>query len=482
MTLSELLEGLEVTETQGNIGVKISGIAFNSNEVKPGYVFVCIEGFKADGHDFAADALEKGAVAIVAQKKIQDVAATMVIVPNTRLALAKIAAIYYGHPYKEFTLMGVTGTNGKTTTTYLVKTILENCGQKVGLVGTNQNMIGDEIIPSHHTTPDSLELMELFRKMADEKVDTVIMEVSSHSLALDRVAALRFEVSAFTNVTQEHLDFHETMENYINAKSMLFKKCRKAVLNSDDDAYEKIAGNCNCDIMNYGCENAADLKAMNVVYKSNGVEFDISYKGEKERVNLAIPGRFSVYNALTAAGCCLAAGQSLSQVVEGLGVARGIKGRIEVVETNTDYTVIIDYAHTPDGLLNILNTIRGFAKGRIVTLFGCGGDRDKTKRPKMGRIAGELSDFCVVTSDNPRTEDPRAIINDVLAGISETDCEYVVVENRFEAIEFALDNAKTDDIILLAGKGHETYQILKDRTIVFDEREIVQKLIDSSDA
>ncbi len=481
MTLSELLEGLEVIEIQGNISVKISGVAFNSNEVKPGDVFVCIEGYKTDGHIFAQDALEKGAVAVVAQKKIADTAATTVVVPNTRLALAKIAAAYYKYPNKKFKLMGVTGTNGKTTTTYLVKSILESCGQKVGLIGTNQNMIGDEVIPSHHTTPDSLELMELFEKMAEEKVDSVIMEVSSHSLALDRVAALDFDVSAFTNITQDHLDFHETMENYINAKALLFKKCGRAVLNADDKAYPKIAENCSCDTICFGTENESDLYASNVVYKSNGVEFDISYNGETKRAQLAIPGRFSVYNALTAAGCCLAAGLSLSQVVEGLKTARGVKGRIEVVETNKDYTVIIDYAHTPDGLLNILNTIRGFAKGRIVTLFGCGGDRDRTKRPKMGKIAGELSDFCIVTSDNPRTEEPRAIINDVLEGITGTNCEYIVVENRFEAIEFALDNAKTDDIILLAGKGHETYQILKDRTIVFDEREIVQKLIDSSD-
>lgn len=482
MTLSELLEGLDVLEIQGNISVKISGVAFNSNEVKPGDVFVCIEGFKTDGHAYAQDALEKGAVAVVAQKKIEDTAATTVVVPNTRLALAKIAAAYYNYPNKKFKLMGVTGTNGKTTTTYLVKSILENCGQKVGLIGTNQNMIGDEVIPSHHTTPDSLELMELFEKMADEKVDAVVMEVSSHSLALDRVAALDFDVSAFTNITQDHLDFHETMENYINAKALLFKKCGKAVLNSDDEAFEKIAGKCSCDVMCFGAEKPSDLHASNIVYKSNGVEFDISYNGETKKAQLAIPGRFSVYNALTAAGCCLSAGLSLSQVVEGLKTARGVKGRIEVVETNTDYTVIIDYAHTPDGLLNILSTIRGFAQGRIVTLFGCGGDRDRTKRPKMGKIAGELSDFCIVTSDNPRTEEPRAIINDVLEGISETKCEYVVVENRFEAIEFALDNAKADDIILLAGKGHETYQILKDRTIVFDEREIVQKLIDSSEA
>ncbi len=481
MTLSELLKEVEIIGLQGNAAVKISGIAFNSNEVKPGDVFVCISGFKVDGHDFAAQALEKGAVAIIAERVVEDAAATTVIVENTRLALAKVAAAFYGYPHKKFRLIGITGTNGKTTTTYLVKSILENCGQRVGLIGTNQNMIGERVLPSKHTTPDSLELMELFSEMAEDGVDTVVMEVSSHSLALDRVAACEFDTGAFTNVTQDHLDFHETMENYIEAKARLFERCGISVLNSDDNAFGDMKKKCGGTIISYGVGANSDLSAENIVYKATGVEFEILYKNEKQHISLAIPGQFSVYNALTAAGCCLAAGLSLKEIAEGLETAHGVKGRIEVVKTDTDYTVIIDYAHTPDGLLNILNTIRGFAKGRIVTVFGCGGDRDKTKRPKMGRIAGELSDYCIVTSDNPRTEEPRAIIEDILAGISDTGCEYSVVENRFEAIEFALDNAKSDDIILLAGKGHETYQILKDRTIVFDEREIVLKLINSSE-
>lgn len=480
MILSELLKDVNIEESQGNIGAKVSGIAFNSKDVKPGDVFVCIPGFKTDGHDFAPDALERGAVAIIAQHPIEDTAATTVIVKNTRLALAKMAAAFYGYPFKKFKLIGVTGTNGKTTTTYLVKTVLESMGMKVGLIGTNQNMIDTTVIPSHHTTPDSLELMQLFDRMANECVDAVVMEVSSHSLALDRVAACEFDIGAFTNVTQDHLDFHKTMENYIAAKAQLFTMCRACVLNCDDGAFEKMKENSSGDIISYGVENKNGLSAENIVYGAKGVEFDVIYNGEKAHINLAIPGKFSVYNALTATGCCLAAGLSLGEIADGLGAAHGVKGRIEVVKTNTDYTVIIDYAHTPDGLLNILNTIRGFAKGRIVTVFGCGGDRDKTKRPKMGKIAGELSDFCIVTSDNPRTEDPGAIIDDILVGISETDCEYIVVENRFEAIEYALDNAKKDDIILLAGKGHETYQILKDRTIVFDEREIVLKLTDSA--
>ncbi len=481
MTLSKLLGNLKIIEIQGNIDIKVSGIAFDSQKVKPGDVFVCITGFKTDGHKYAYDALEKGAVAIVAEHPLDDTAATVVVVENTRLALANMAAEFFEHPYRNFKLIGVTGTNGKTTTTYLVKAILENAGKKVGLIGTNQNMIGDEVIPSHHTTPDSLELMQLFDRMTKENVDCVVMEVSSHSLALDRVAACQFDVGAFTNITQDHLDFHETMDNYIKAKARLFSMCKSGIVNCDDNSFEKLVEESTCGVIKYGLANNADMQADNIVFKADGVEFDLKYKGEEVKIELSIPGKFSVYNALTAAGCATGIGLDLKQIASGLKNATGVKGRIEVVKTNTDYTVIIDYAHTPDGLVNILNTIKGFAKGRIITLFGCGGDRDKTKRPQMGKIAGTLSDFCIVTSDNPRSEEPMSIIDDILVGINETDCEYEVIENRFEAIEFALDNAKTDDIILLAGKGHELYQILNDRTIVFDEREIVLKLIESSE-
>lgn len=482
MTLADLLKNVEIKQVQGNTGIKIAGIAYNSREVKPGDVFVCISGFNTDGHRYAADALERGAVAVVAERPIEETAAAFVEVKNTRLALSQMAAVYYDYPYRKFKLIGVTGTNGKTTTTYLIKAVLESCGHKVGLIGTNQNMIGDTVIPSHHTTPDSLELMQLFNRMAEEGVDTAVMEVSSHSLALDRVASCEFDIGAFTNVTQDHLDFHLTMDNYIAAKALLFKRCRVGVFNRDDAAYERMKEAAACEALDYGIREHGDVFADCIEYKSTGVTFNLSFNGKSVRVELPIPGKFSVYNALTAATCCLAAGLSPEQIARGLGQAAGVKGRIEVVKTNTDYTVIIDYAHTPDGLTNILNAIRGFAKGRIVTLFGCGGDRDKSKRPLMGKIAGELSDFCIVTSDNPRSEEPSAIIKDVLEGVKQTDCEYAVIENRFEAIEYAVDNAKPDDIILLAGKGHEPYQILKDRTIVFDEREIVMKLIDSAEA
>lgn len=480
MKLSDIVKDIEIKEIIGSIDANISGIAFNSKEVKPGYVFVCIRGLKADGHNFVQDALDKGAVAVVAECRVPDVAANMIIVDNTRLALAKISAAFYDYPYKKFKLIGITGTNGKTTTTYLIKSVLENNGYKVGLIGTNQNMIGNEVIPSSHTTPDPLALMELFDKMANCGAQYVVMEVSSHSLDQDRVAACEFYTGAITNVTQDHLDYHKTMENYVMAKSRLFKMCNIGLVNNDDFSEKVVKENAECKILTYGVEKDSDIKAKNIVMDSKGVEFDLCYNGETLKMSLGIPGKFSVYNALTSIGCLISLGLSLNDIKEGLAAAKGVKGRIEVVPLEKDYTVIIDYAHTPDGLLNIIQTIKGFAKGRVITLFGCGGDRDKTKRPIMGEIAGKLSDFCVVTSDNPRTENPSDIIKDIIEGISKTDCEYTVVENRFDAIEYALDNAEKDDIILLAGKGHETYQILDGRTIVFDEREIVIKLLEDS--
>ena len=478
MKLSELLKDVKVEKIIGNSELNISGITFDSRAVKAGYMFICIPGFKVDGHDFAAEAIDKGAVAILAEHSIEGVGATTVIVKNARLETSTIASNFYDHPDKKLKVIGITGTNGKTTTTYLIKSIIENTGKTVGLIGTNQNLIGKTVIPSHHTTPDFIELMDLLNQMVEEGAEYAVMEVSSHSLALNRVSACSFEVGAFTNITQDHLDFHKTMENYLEAKSKLFELCRIGVINNDSDAAEYLINKAqNCKTLTYGKNNPSDIKAENVNLRGNGIDFDLNCGGEKIKIDLAIPGEFSVYNALTAISCCIGLGFSLEEIADGLRTAEGVKGRIEVVKTNKDYTVIIDYAHTPDGLFNIINTIRGFAKGRVITLFGCGGDRDKAKRPIMGEIAGKLSDFCIVTSDNPRSEKPSDIIVDILSGISGTGCDYAVVENRFDAIEFALDHAEKDDIILLAGKGHETYQVLNDRVIEFDEREIVLKLV-----
>lgn len=479
MTLSELLKDVNIKKIDGGGSMKISGIACDSRKVKPGNVFVCITGYETDGHKYAKSAVENGAVAVVAEHDLPTVDVPCVIVDNTRKAMSEMAATFYDYPYKKFKLIGITGTNGKTTTTYLIKSILEHLGKKVGLIGTNQNMIGDMIMETSRSTPDSLELMQLFDMIASHNVDYVVMEVSSHALALDRVTACTFDVGAFTNITQDHLDFHKTMEEYLAAKSILFNICNTGVVNKDDARSEYLIENARCrNMITYGINQDCDLKASNIILNEDGVKFDINYGGMEEHVDLPIPGEFSVYNALTAIGCCMAENIPLDLAVDGLHSAKGVKGRIEIVRTpGTNYTVIIDYAHTPDGLLNVINAIRGFAKGRIVTLFGCGGDRDASKRPIMGKIAGELSDFCIVTSDNPRTEDPEKIIKQVVEGVKQTDCDYEVITNRFSAIEYALDHAKKNDIILLAGKGHETYQVLGKDTIKFDEREIVQKLL-----
>ncbi len=481
MKLSQLIKNIEIKEIKGSDQVEIKGIAFDSRIVKPGDLFVCISGFQTDGHIHAPAAVEKGAAAIIAEKDLSELGISCIIVENSKKAMAEVSSEFYNRPQDKFCLIGITGTNGKTTTTYLVKSVLEAMGKKVGLIGTNQNMIGTEIIPSKHTTPDSLELMRLFAKMVEKGVEYVVMEVSSHSLALDRVSACLFDVGAFTNITQDHLDFHKTMEEYLETKGILFKNSKVGVVNGDDDGAEYLINNSNCEeMLTYGVDYDGDMKASNINLTESGVTFNLACKGKTYDVELDIPGKFSVYNALTALGCLSAAGISLDDAVKFLKVARGVKGRVEVVETGKDYTVIIDYAHTPDGLDNVIQTIRGFAKARVITLFGCGGDRDKTKRPKMGKIASSMSDLSIVTSDNPRTEDPNEILKDVLVGVVEGGGEYVVIPNRFEAIEYALDHAEKDDIILLAGKGHETYQILADRTISFDEREIVGKLLGKS--
>lgn len=478
MKLMQLLENVNVKEIIGSEHLNISGIAFSSLEVKPGNIFVCISGFKTDGHDYAEDAIQRGAIAVLAEKDISDLGVTCIVTDNTRKALAQMAANFYEHPEKSFCLIGITGTNGKTTTTYLVKSVLESLGKTVGLIGTNQNMIGTEVIPSKHTTPDSLELMQLFAKMREKKADYVVMEVSSHSLSLDRVTACTFDVGAITNITQDHLDFHKTMENYLEAKGILYKITKSGIVNADDMSASYLLENSECESMlTYGIENECDMRATNVELSEKGVSFDLTFENKNYQVELSIPGEFSVYNALTALSCLVSAGISMNDAVNGLKTARGVKGRVEVIETGRGFSVIIDYAHTPDGLYNVIKTIRGFCKGRIITLFGCGGDRDSDKRPKMGKIAATLSDYCVVTSDNPRSEDPEKIIMQIVEGMKD-GCEYSVVVNRFSAIECALDMAKQGDVVLLAGKGHETYQILADRTIDFDEREIVNKLLD----
>lgn len=451
--------------------IEVSGISYDSRKTKPGDVFVAVSGFRADGHEYLKKAREQGAVCAVCEHEVEGADIPCVIVENTRSALAEMACNFYGDPTSKLRLIGVTGTNGKTTVTHLVKAILEQNGEKVGLIGTNKNMIGDIEFETERTTPEALELMELFDKMVKAGCTYAVMEVSSHSLELHRVDGCRYDVAAFTNLTQDHLDFHKTMDNYFRAKKKLFDMCACGVVNTDDEYGKKIAEESE-DILTYGIKGGK-LRAENIEYGKASVRFDCG--GMKIALN--IPGEFSVYNALTAVAICKSCGISDSVIEKGVKSAHGVKGRAEVVDCGKDYTVLIDYAHTPDGLENILKSVRGFSKGRVVVLFGCGGDRDRAKRPKMGRVAGRLADFCIVTSDNPRTEEPDAIIRDILSGMGDAMADYVVIENRRDAIEYALLHAKADDVIVLAGKGHEDYQILKDRTIHFDEREIISEIL-----
>lgn len=480
MKLSNLLLNLDVIETEGNKNCEIRGIAYNSKDVQKGYLFVCITGFKADGHVYAMDAVKRGAAAIVVEKEIELPEGTTVIkVRDSREALSLISAAYFDHPASKLKLIGVTGTNGKTTTTYLIKSILEKAGFKTGLVGTISNIIGDKVIDSKNTTPESYDLQKMLNEMVNEEMDYCVMEVSSHSLELKRVAGCHFNVGIFTNLTRDHLDFHKTFENYLNAKLKLFKQSGTAVVNIDDEYSDRILNGIDIPAVTYSEKKDSDIKAEKLKITSKYSSFILKCRGSETPIKLPMPGRFNVYNALAAASACICEGIPLNIIKEGLESVSGVPGRSEVIDSGRDFTIIIDYAHTPDGLENILNTVHEYAQSRIITLFGCGGDRDKTKRPIMGEIAGRLSDICIVTSDNPRTEDPEAIIDDILPGIKKTGTYYRVIINRWEAIKAALSIAGKDDVVLIAGKGHETYQVLKEGKIHFDEREIVRDILNN---
>ena len=472
MKLQELLAGVAVQSRTAAPELEIGEVRYDSRAVEKGDLFVAIRGYATDGHRYIEKALAQGAAAIVCEEA--PAGAPAVVVENSRRALAEIAANRFGHPADSMVMLGVTGTNGKTTTTYLIKHILEQAGHTVGLIGTNQNLIGSEAIETERTTPESYELQALFARMRDAGCTHVIMEVSSHSLVLDRVHGIRFAVGAFTNLTQDHLDFHKTMEEYRRAKARLFAVSDRGVINLDDPAADAMLADALCPCLTFSCEkDAADLTARNIGLHADGVSFLANTRGELARVRLAIPGHFSVENALAALGIALQLDMPLADAAKALATATGVKGRVEVVPTDTDYTVLIDYAHSPDGVENVLRAVRGFAKGRVVALFGCGGDRDRTKRPKMGAIAAALSDFCIVTSDNPRTEEPQAIIADILEGMKDTKTPTRVIVDRPEAIRWALAHARKEDIIVLMGKGHETYQEVNHVKHHMDEREIV---------
>jgi UDP-N-acetylmuramoyl-L-alanyl-D-glutamate--2,6-diaminopimelate ligase len=483
MLLKELLKEVKHELIKGSLEQEVNKITYDNRKAEEGDVFFCIKGFASDGHKFAKGAVENGAKVIICMDDIKlDEDVTIIKVEDTRKAMALVGANYYYNPTKKLKVIGITGTNGKTTSAFMMKKVLEASGYKVGLIGTIANYIGDRVIKTERTTPESLELQELFNEMVEEKVDYCVMEVSSHALELDRVYGVRFAGAIFSNLTRDHLDFHKTFENYYKAKFKLFERTDISVINIDDSYGKNIIKdledkNIDTKVYTYSINDSSYIKADNIINSSKGVHFDVSLEGTTYDIKLQMPGLYNVYNALSVLTLSKVLSLPIDAIMEGLNKAV-VPGRCErtALEYNIPYEVIIDYAHTPDGLENILKTAREFTSNRLISVFGCGGDRDKVKRPMMGKIGVELSDIAIVTSDNPRTEEPMAIIKDIVENL-EAD-RYKIVENRREAIKEALKLGKSGDVIVIAGKGHENYQILKDKTIHFDEREVVIEILE----
>lgn len=454
----------------------VKDITIDSRSVSDGSVFVAIRGANVDGHNYAKMAEDAGACCIVAEEELS-LNIPCIVYPDTKIALAKIASKFYEKPEEKLHIVGITGTNGKTSVSYFIKKILETNGKKVGIIGTNEILVGDKdvgIKSSTPTTPNSLELRKIFAKMLEMGAEYVVMEVSSHALDLHRVEGITYDVGVFTNLTRDHLDYHKTMENYFLAKKKLFSISKFGVINCDDEYGNRIMAEDKSNKISVGIKDG-DLLAKDIEIDEKGVKFNVEYMGNEYPVTIPVSGMFSVYNGLCAFGGALGLGLAPSEVAKGLSKTDGVLGRLERVETNTDYSVIIDYAHTPDGLENVLSAVNSFKKGRCIAVFGCGGDRDATKRPIMGEIGTKMSDIAIITSDNPRCEDPKKIIEDITAGA--VDGRFTVVENRKEAIQYALSLAQKDDIVLLLGKGQETYQIIGKEKVHFDEREIVKELL-----
>ena len=478
MTLDKLLEKVEIVSVKADVDINIPGICYDTRVIRTGELFIAIRGYIKDGHEFIEEAVNKGAACVLCEET-PVISVPHIIVKDARKALAAVSAVWFGYPAKKLKLIGVTGTNGKTSVTNLVKHIIENCSDsKVGLIGTNGNFIGDRELYTEHTTPESYEMHKLFDKMVFEGCQYAVMEVSSHALYLKRVYGIEYDAGIFTNLTPEHLDFHGTMEEYSEAKSILFKNSRNSVINADDPYAGLMIKNSVGPVATYSVnDNSADLIGKDIRLQADKIEFCAVKNSSINRVELPIPGMFSVYNALASIATAALFGFEIEKVISALKSYEGVRGRAEVVYTGLDYTVLIDYAHTPDALENIITAVRGYAGNRVITVFGCGGDRDKTKRPLMGRIATGLSDYTVITSDNPRTEEPHMIIEEIVSGIPAENTAYIKIENRREAICHALDILQTGDVLIIAGKGHETYQILGNEKIHFDDREIVAEHI-----
>ncbi len=465
MLLSELLKGINILSQYEDR--EISDVTDKTHSISEGCAFVCVVGARFDGHTFAENALKEGAKAVIVSKDMG--LKEQILVENTRESYAIMCKNLNDCAVDKLTLIGITGTNGKTTTAFVIKDILAQLGEKSGLIGTVKNMVGDKEFHTELTTPDPYDMHKLFKMMVDDGIKYCVMETSSQAFHQMRLAGIHFKTGAFTNLTQDHLDYHGTIEEYKRCKKMLFLNCDEAVINADDETGEYMSDSITANTKTYGINADSDFKAEDIEYFSDRVEYSLNGK----KVVFNIPGGFSVYNSLCAIGSVCSLGYELEDVIDAISGAGTVKGRLELLKTNTDFGVIIDYAHTPDGLEKAINAVRGFTEGRVITLFGCGGDRDKTKRPKMGRMATDLSDIVVVTTDNPRTEDPEEIIKDILIGTVGSKAEVVCVTDRSEAIAYALGIAEKGDTVLLAGKGHETYQVIGKERVHYDEREVV---------
>jgi len=481
MILRDMIKDLENPEIIGSLDQDITKIVYDSRQIEVGSLFVCIEGFKVDGHSFIEKAIQNGAIAIVIEKDITEYidGITYIKVADSRESMAYLSAVFFDYPLKKLDLIGVTGTNGKTTTTYLIKNMMDNIGIGIGLIGTIKNIIGEKTLPATRTTPESLDLYSLYKKMGEAELSQVVMEVSSHALDLKRVIGMEFKVAVFTNITQDHLDYHKSIEDYLKAKCKLFEQIKAdgyAVINIDDPKSDQVIKASQGELITYAIERDADLKAVDIKLSPQGASFVV--KGVMNfSVNMKLTGLFNVYNTLSAIGCGYALGLSGEEIKQGLEKVNGVAGRFELVDEGQAFSVIVDYAHTPDGMENVLKTALEFVKGEIIVVFGCGGDRDKGKRPKMGKMAVKYGHYAVLTSDNPRSEEPMEIISDIEAGLQDSLIPYKIITDRKEAILYAIAKAKADDMVIIFGKGHETYQIFKDRTISFDDREVAREAL-----
>ncbi|WP_223700320.1 UDP-N-acetylmuramoyl-L-alanyl-D-glutamate--2,6-diaminopimelate ligase [Sutcliffiella deserti] len=483
MKLQNLIKYLHRYQVSSSINPEITSVVMDSRKAKPGSLFFCIKGYTVDGHQFVEEAIQNGAVAIIAERVLH-VSIPVIVVPDTKRAMAILADIFYGQPTHKIHMIGITGTNGKTTTSHIIESIFQKHGQKTGLIGTIYMKIGNQTNPVRNTTPDALTLQETFHHMVQSNVETVVMEVSSHALHMGRVYGCDYDVAVFTNLTQDHLDYHKTMEEYQFAKSLLFsslgysynlEKPKFAVLNADDPASACFSQATAAQVITYGIKNPSDIMAENLEMTGKGTKFDLVYDNKIIPIQLKLVGEFSVYNVLAAIAASHVSNIPMDTIVSVVEEMEGVPGRFEVIDEGQNFTVIVDYAHTPDSLENVLKTTRTLVKNRVTCVVGCGGDRDRSKRPLMAKTAVIHADRAIFTSDNPRTEDSNQIFSDMKSGV--TNRSYEIIEDRREAIFTAIREAKADDIVLIAGKGHETYQLIGNRVIEFDDRKIAREAI-----